>query len=240
MPRKCSICSHPKQDEIDEALALRRESFRDIAGRFSVNRTSLHRHFCEHLPTRIVLAQEASERIHAGNLLDKVLEGEADTNEIREACKEALRGNGERIKITEENRADAGLLLRALAQRDRTLELYARIIGKIRDMDITFSISESPAWLKLKAKIFLALKPFPDALQALEKFLADGEITEEQRKMLEYKQVSPAVQEIIDRELLEAPAEGPLHENRARISANKTERERSKPKPRVLQTRKRR
>jgi hypothetical protein len=55
MPRVCTVCTHPENAAIDEALVARRDSLRDIARRFSgLSKDALHRHR-RHLPGRASL-----------------------------------------------------------------------------------------------------------------------------------------------------------------------------------------
>jgi resolvase-like protein len=56
MPRRCSICHHPQQEEI--AISLFRDGTRATARRFQVSLPSLDRHK-RHLPDAIVKAQQA-------------------------------------------------------------------------------------------------------------------------------------------------------------------------------------
>lgn len=60
MPQVCKICKHPKRDEIEKAL-VKRESLRDIAGRYPFSRSSLLRHKSDHLPARLKQAKEMQE-----------------------------------------------------------------------------------------------------------------------------------------------------------------------------------
>lgn len=54
MPQTCSVCKHPERAAIDSALVAG-EPLRDIAGRFSLGKSSLARHKLEHLPDRLPL-----------------------------------------------------------------------------------------------------------------------------------------------------------------------------------------
>ena len=70
MPRTCVACSHPERAAIDNALAAG-QPFRDIAGRFSLSRSGLHRHK-DHVAQAIVKAGERREERLGDNLLDEM------------------------------------------------------------------------------------------------------------------------------------------------------------------------
>jgi transposase-like protein len=46
--RPCTICSHPQREAINQALA-EGDSFRDVAARYAVSKTAVHRHWQAHI-----------------------------------------------------------------------------------------------------------------------------------------------------------------------------------------------
>ncbi|MCG0276856.1 MAG: hypothetical protein L5655_12020, partial [Thermosediminibacteraceae bacterium] len=70
MPRKCTICEHPKRDEIDRAL-IETQNIAKIAERYGVNYHALFRHK-QHLSTELIKAQEAQEVAKADSLLKQI------------------------------------------------------------------------------------------------------------------------------------------------------------------------
>jgi hypothetical protein len=64
MSQICSICTHPKRDEIDRALLSFTSSYRNIAQQFALeDHTCLHRHLTKHLAEEYALAKrERAER----------------------------------------------------------------------------------------------------------------------------------------------------------------------------------
>src|ERR1700674_3474802 len=68
MSRVCTVCSHPKVSEINEAL-LGSEAYRSIAKRFGASQSAMYRHQQEHLPQVLVKAKDAAELLSADNLL---------------------------------------------------------------------------------------------------------------------------------------------------------------------------
>ena len=73
MPRTCTICTHDKRPDIDQALVERRP-FRTIADRFAVSKTALIRHHDDHLPASLMRAQKAAEAAQADALLAQVVD----------------------------------------------------------------------------------------------------------------------------------------------------------------------
>jgi hypothetical protein len=72
MPATCSICRNQAKDQINSAL-LGAGSLRDIAGRFGVASSSLHRHRSKCLAPRIATALARYEEIDAKRLVNDLL-----------------------------------------------------------------------------------------------------------------------------------------------------------------------
>lgn len=68
MPQICTICRHEQRAQIDTAL-IENEPLRNIAERFGLTPTSLHRHK-QHLSTELIMAKQAYEVAQATTLLD--------------------------------------------------------------------------------------------------------------------------------------------------------------------------
>ena len=59
MGRPCTICRHPKREEIDRALVRNEAGYRTVAARFGISASALFRHKREHLPALIAKGLEA-------------------------------------------------------------------------------------------------------------------------------------------------------------------------------------
>ncbi len=70
MALKCTVCQHVSRDAIERSL-IHGEPMRDVAGRYSLSKSALHRHRNAHLPKALVKAQEAEEIVRAGSLLQE-------------------------------------------------------------------------------------------------------------------------------------------------------------------------
>ncbi len=155
MPRSCTVCRHGRRRDVEVAL-VRREPYRDIARRFSVSKDALSRHAKEHLPDRLLKAQEHEDVREALDVL-------AQLKSINEAS----------LAILDEARTEGkpDTALRAVDRIHRQVELQAKLLGELKEAPAV-NIVVSPEWLELRAVIVGALEPFPDVqksvLEALE------------------------------------------------------------------------
>lgn len=157
MPRKCSICTHDKRDEIDLALTSS-DSYRIIADRFGVSVTSLQRHK-NHLSNTLVKATAIEDEIRADNLLQQV----------KYIQKKALS-----ILSLAESTGDLRIACMAIRETRGTLELLAKVTGEMDDRP-QVNIHLAPEWMTLRTCILGALDPFPEAQDALLRALSEVE-----------------------------------------------------------------
>ena len=75
MGRRCSICTHDRRAEIDEALAVGGK-YRDIAERYAVTLAAIGRHAGKHLPLYLARAADAAEVAAADVLLERLVDAE--------------------------------------------------------------------------------------------------------------------------------------------------------------------
>ena len=87
MPRHCSICEHPRRDDVDDAL-LQNETLRKIAKRFETSITALHRHRQSHIPKALAKARDAQEVVRGDSLLDRLRQLNAETQEAQPGLRE--------------------------------------------------------------------------------------------------------------------------------------------------------
>ena len=158
MPRKCTVCEHEKVEEINRLL-LEGVSLRDIAGQYSISKTALHRHKKDHLPAKLVKAQEAREIAKADSLLDQVTE---------------LRDKALSILDKAEQAGDLRTALQGVREAKGCLELLARLQGELQEQ-ATVNILINPQWLSLRTVILEALDRYPEARQAVARALREVE-----------------------------------------------------------------
>src|SRR5690606_30206042 len=68
MPRRCTVCAHPKRAEIDRAL-VRSAAYRRIAADYGLSERAVRRHRATHVPRLLEAAREREERTTAARLL---------------------------------------------------------------------------------------------------------------------------------------------------------------------------
>ena len=156
MPRKCSVCTHPDRENIDEAL-VGATAISTISAKYrDISEDALGRHKANHLPEKLVKAKEAQEIAEADDLLADVRSLQERTLAILEAAEESNQHN---------------TALAAIREARRNLELLAKLLGEL-DAGPTVNVLISPEWLELRTVIVGALEPHPDArgavLRALE------------------------------------------------------------------------
>jgi hypothetical protein len=88
--RPCSVCSHERRHEIDQAL-IRRTPYRNITQRFGVSKYALSRHLKEHVPALLSKAYEAEERADADRLKGELERCFERVNLLFDACDRWLR-----------------------------------------------------------------------------------------------------------------------------------------------------
>ena len=158
MPRKCTVCEHEKVEEINRLL-LEGVSLRDLAGRYSVSKTALHRHKESHLPAELTKAREAREIAKADSLLDQVTE---------------LRDKALSILDKAEQAGDLRTALQGVREAKGCLELLARLQGELQEQ-ATVNVLINPQWLSLRTVILQTLEPYPEARLRLAEALREVE-----------------------------------------------------------------
>ena len=160
MPRSCTVCAHAKREEIDRAL-VEGVSAAEIVGRYrTVGERAVRRHWSNHLPAKLVMAEKAAEVAEAGTLLDQV---------------KGLQGRAYAILDRAEEAGELKTALSAIREARGHLELLAKLLGELDERPVV-NLNVSPEWLELRAVIVTALAPHPEAMSAVAGALegADG------------------------------------------------------------------
>mgnify|MGYP001275838975 CR=1 FL=1 len=187
MSRPCSICTHSDRLEIDRLL-LQGTSYRDIADRFGLSKTSVFRHKESHIGTDLkdvrevmVAAREEALAEIKGEVKARSLEEikEEITAEARgataarlESCatfldqlrevRDKAAGLLDRAEASDDLRA-AGVFLRELREQIR---LMAELEGRIASAP-QITIINNPEWVELRTVIIQALDGYPEAREAV-------------------------------------------------------------------------
>ncbi|MDN5696560.1 MAG: hypothetical protein L0G70_01145 [Rubrobacter sp.] len=109
MPQTCTVCSHEKRAEIDEAIICRAGN-RRIATQYGLTESAVRRHANSHLPELLAKGREAEEHERARELLYDLDKLQAHTLKVLRAAENA----GPEFM---------GLVLRAVAEQRKNLEL---------------------------------------------------------------------------------------------------------------------
>jgi hypothetical protein len=147
VPRSCTICEHPDREAIDRQL-VGESSNLSVSSLFGVSESAVRRHKSNHLPAKLVMAQQAEEVAQADDLLDQVRDLHARTLAILEAA---------------EGSSQHRTALSAIREARSNLELLAKLLGEL-DERPTVNILISPT---AQTAIITALGPYPEARLAV-------------------------------------------------------------------------
>ncbi len=150
MPRVCSICTHSQRSEIERAL-VSGEAYRHIASRFDTSTAALQRHKADHLPGHVAKAQEAAQVADADDLLQQL---------------KALRNRAIRILQKAETAGDYRTALAGIREARGCIETLLEVEGELDRRGVT-NIIVNPEWVQIRTALIVALKPYPDAAQAV-------------------------------------------------------------------------
>ena len=121
MPRTCTACTHEEREQI-EAELLDGQSFKDLAARFGLSGSALHRHRKSHLPERLLKAKAAAEISKADHLVAQV---------------ESLQANARRILAKAESDGDLRTALTGIRELSRLIELIAKLTSELKNQPIS-------------------------------------------------------------------------------------------------------
>jgi hypothetical protein len=124
----CRVCTHPGRDDIDRRLTRNSDSIRDVAGRYGVSRSAVHRHATLHL-----LGQVANPRTQGQHPPPVMERAEAVAELARReglvAEVRTLQDLAQRILDLAMDQGDLRTALGSLDRLQRGIELLARLSG---------------------------------------------------------------------------------------------------------------
>lgn len=150
MTRTCTVCNNKDVDEINRLL-ISGESYRSIAKQFEASESAVYRHNESHIPDLLLKSNDLQVVVSANSLTSQI-------EEIRGKIKSLLQQ-----AIETDNLRDAHNFV---GDTLRQIELEGKILGQIQDQP-TINILINPEWIELKTLIVTALKPYPEALEAV-------------------------------------------------------------------------
>lgn len=124
MARACTVCAHADRSAIDRELVSGREPLRAMGIRWNVSKDALARHR-SHVAASITQAQER-ELVERGDDL---------VQQLRD-LKDEARALGAAAKTA----GDIRTALSAIDKLTRLVELQARMVGELRDRELTVNV----------------------------------------------------------------------------------------------------
>ncbi len=148
----CIICHRPDREAIDHDIA-RGASLREVGHAYNVQHTAVFRHKRDHTPNQIATLNGAHKVQDKGSALAR-LEALYSTAEklLKKALKDSTSVNGQ-VQVVKEVRS--------------CLELIAKMTGELNKRPQTVNLMMAPQWLSVRAALFEALVPYPQALEAV-------------------------------------------------------------------------
>lgn len=166
MARPCTVCEHPRREDVDRALVGGRESFRDIAGRTDLTRAALQRHRENHLSAslqRVHEARGAQGAERALSLLERL---------------ESMVERMDRFVDQAETGGSSAQFLGGMRELRATVELLGKATGELETGGTTVNVvnlATSEEWRSVQSTILRALAPHPEARQAVVRALTTPE-----------------------------------------------------------------
>jgi hypothetical protein len=158
MPRTCTVCEHPRREEIDRALVAG-DANTKLSSVFAVSEQALRRHKGSHLPAKLVMAQAAEEEAEADKLLGQVRDLQRRVLDILDKAEEA---------------GELRTALSAIREARGNLELLAKLLGELDERPVT-NVLVSAEWVTLRTAMMEALGPYPRARVAVAACLSELE-----------------------------------------------------------------
>ena len=126
MNTRCTVCNHPQRRDLERAH-IAGATVRELAIRFGRNKSTISAHLNKHVPQAAQRARDAAQAraVEAG---DSIL------NELHTLCEEARRLQGKA-----ERKNDVRTAIAAIRELVRMVELKARILGEIRDKEVSIT-----------------------------------------------------------------------------------------------------
>jgi hypothetical protein len=158
VPRSCTVCEHPKREEIDKALVAG-DANTKLSSVFAVSEQALRRHKGSHLPAKLVMAEAAAEVAEADSLLEQVRDLQRRVLDILDKAEEA---------------GELRTALSAIREARGNLELLAKLLGELDERPVT-NVLVSAEWVTLRTAMMEALGPYPRARVAVAACLSELE-----------------------------------------------------------------
>lgn len=171
MPKRCTICHHPRRAEIEDAIA-HGVSLRRIAERCGVSKTALIRHktHARLEADRRTCNNQTTYSPGGAYLLEELKRAKLDDISDLKRYLEAL--NSVTIEILRESfqAGRSGTALQAARELRQSIELIAELLHVLNQHPQTtqqVALVHTPEWVRIREIIAKALEPYPEARLAL-------------------------------------------------------------------------
>jgi len=126
---RCTVCQHPKVNEINGLLVRNAASFRDMGRQFELKKDALYRHRCEHLPERLAKSSQMREMIATNDLVGQL-------QSLQERASIAVSLYGAPVLDASGKPTNAmvnpAMALRAMRECRENLRLMGEVLGKLK------------------------------------------------------------------------------------------------------------
>ncbi len=150
MPRVCTVCAHGERAAIEQEIAVG-TSAQKISALFRVSPDAVQRHKAEHLRPTLIETRHAADDERALDVIKQL---------------RAINGASLRILHEAQQGQDPQTALKAVDRIQRQIELQAKLLGDLDDRP-QVNVIVSPEWVSIRGEILVALRPYPEARQAV-------------------------------------------------------------------------
>jgi len=169
---RCTICNHPQRERIE--LAMARGAGRRVVGQtYDASPDAIYRHWQEHVPEPVKAARRA-DVMKPGMAIEQVLNEEGDAGTL-EQLRVIRAGLFRQFDLSVEM-GDAKSIAPIAAQLIKIATTIGEHTGELRKaIGSTQTVNQlvvSPDFIRFRATILRALKPYPEAMQAVMTALA--------------------------------------------------------------------
>ena len=139
MGRLCTVCTHPRRDEIEAAI-IEGRSYRVIAEEFGLKKDAVRRHALNHLRKDLIEKAAEVEARYADDLLHRLLGYLTDAEDLLERAEEA---------------GDLRTALNGVKEARASLELLARLRGELEAQGkVAVNVLSLPVWREAQTIIY--------------------------------------------------------------------------------------
>ncbi len=151
---RCKCGQYPGHLELDKAYLNNEISLQQYADKVGCTKTSVERHVKGHLPDALLKAKEIEAVANGDTLLDELKKARDRTYTLLDKAEAAA------------NTKIYGAPVAYLKEIREQLKFIAELEGRIAAQP-TVNILVLPEWLTLREQIVIALRPYPEALEAV-------------------------------------------------------------------------